>query len=509
MPDAAVSSPPQGLSQKVVAGAGWSSMSSVARQILSLVCVGFLARRLGPGSYGLMAMANVLMVFLLNFRDLGTVTAIIQKTEVSNRLLSSLFWTNCAFGLALTLFVFGSAGPAGRFFQEPRLPAIVRALSVSFLITAAGSVHNALLTRSMSFRHIAYIDLMSSVAGYVIAITGALSGIGVWSLVFANLANAIVTTLGYWWFGRWTPRLEVDRREIRSIARFSLNLSGFGLVNYFNRNADNIVVGRILGAEPLGFYQMAYNLMLYPIQNISSVLGQVLLPAFSKIQSDDDRFRSAYIRSSMLIGLITFPLLMGMAVLADPLVRAVLGDKWVAVIPLFRILAPVGIIQSVQGSIGQIYVAKGRTDLMFRWGMGAAVVLLTGFMLGVRFGVRGVAVAYAVSYIGVLMYPGFAIPFRLIGLSFSFFARCFWPQLAISLAMTAICAGWINSLAAMSYSNPWGILISTSLIGAFVYIALMVKIRPSVVLHMEQAVGSLPDSLAGRCLRAIGLFPAD
>ncbi len=151
--------------------------------------------------------------------------------------------------------------------------------------------------------------------------------------------------------------------------QFSLNLSGFGIVNYASRNADNLIIGRVLGSIQLGYYQMAYNLMLAPIQNISSVISQVAYPAFSRIQDDNERFRSAYVRSCALIALVTFPVMAGLAVIADPLVRVILGSKWIGAIRIFEILAPVGLLQSVQTTVGQIYTAKARTDWMFRWGL--------------------------------------------------------------------------------------------------------------------------------------------
>lgn len=498
----------KGLTRKVVAGAGWSSLSTAGRQILSLACVGVLARKLGPGAYGLMAMANVVMAFLLNFRDLGTATAVIQKQQVSRPMLSSLFWVNSGIGLMLTLLVFGSSWPMAAFFHEPRLVILLQALSVSFVVTSAGVVHNAVLARNMAFRSIAIVDIASAVGGYVVAIPCAFAGFGVWSLVLANLTNALVATAGYWWLAHWVPRLEFSKREIRSIAGFSLNLSGFGMVNYFSRNADNIVVGRFLGGVPLGFYQMAYTLMLYPIQNISGVIGQVLLPAFSRIQEDNERFRAAYVKSCMLIGLVTFPVMLGMAVLADPLVRTILGPKWIPTIRLFQILAPVGLVQSIQGSIGHIYVAKGRTDWMFRWSMAATLVLIICFFIGVRYGITGVAISYFIGYFCILSCPAFLIPFRLIDLSFGKFARSLWPQFGIALAMAAVCEAWLQALAFAHFVHPWAALVSTSLLGILLYVFLMVRFRPTVILYLEEAVGDHQSGAAGRCLKAIGLFPA-
>jgi O-antigen/teichoic acid export membrane protein len=498
---------PKGLAKKALSGAGWTSLATAGRQILSLACVGILAHLLGPEAYGLMAMTSIVMVFVLNFRDLGTASAVIQRSEISENLVSSLFWVNCGIGLLLSALVFLSARPMAAFFHEPRVIGLLEILSLSCPISSAGLVHNALLTRNMAFRGLAIADIASAVGGYLVAIPCAFAGFGVWSLVFASLANAIISTACYMFMSGWTPRLRFDFAEIRSIAHFSLNLSGFGLVNYFARNADNIVVGRYLGKVSLGVYQMAYTLMLYPLQNISSLIGQVLLSPFSRIKEDDERFRTAYIKSSMLTGLITFPVMLGMGVVADPLVRALLGSTWLPVIPLFQILAPVGLVQSVQTFVGLIYVAKGRTDWMLRWSLVSTTLLVICFLAGARFGVRGVAIAYDFTYFGLLMYPGFRIPFRLIGLSSKRFARALWPKAAISLVMAAVCAGWLLGIGRMQVSNAWFRLLSTSLLGVLVYIGLMAKIRPGVILCLEETIGNSGSVLARRCLRAIGFFP--
>jgi len=178
----------------------------------------------------------------------------------------------------------------------------------------------------------------------------------------------------------------------------------------------------------------------------------------------------------------------GLAVLADPLIRAVLGTKWIAAIPIFQILAPVGLVQSVQTLVGSIYVAKGRTDWMFRWGLFVCVVLVTAFLVGVQFGSIGVAVSYCAVYFALLVYPGFAIPFRLIGLRFTDFALALLPQLVGTLVMIAICWAWLHLLRTVAISNPWVQLISTSLLGVASYTVAILSARPPVVRHIEQLV---------------------
>lgn len=474
------------LTGQALSGTAWSALATAGKQLLTLASIATVARMLGPDAYGVMGMAALVIIFINNFRDLGTASAVIQKPTVTPRLLSSLFWLNVALGLLMSVVVVASASAVAAFFKTPELKAVLRVLSVSFFLASCGVVHSALLNRRMNFRALAAVDLITSSITYLVALICALRGLGVWSLVFANVANSLASTLGYWLVGRFRPAFSFEVAEIRSIARFSSNLSAFGVVNYACRNADNLVVGKVLGSAALGLYAMAYNMMLTPLQNVSSVIAQVLFPAFSRIQEDDERFRHAYIRGCMLIGLITFPAMAGLAVVADPAIRAFLGSKWLGAIPIFRILAPVGLAQSLQTTTGIIYQAKGRTDWMFRWSLAVLAVTLTAFLVGVHYGAMGVAAAYAGVFLGLLLVPGFVIPFRLIGLPFGHFVRALLPQLFWTLVMAAVCVGWLLVLDRLGMMNAWLRLVSSALLGAAVYVTGLIVLKPLVIQYLAE-----------------------
>jgi len=475
-------------------------MSTVGRQALQIASVTTVARVLGPGAYGIMGMAALLLSFVVNLRDLGTGTAIVQKPKVSNDLLSSLFWLNFLIGLALAGFVAATSKLTAEFFHTPALIPILCVLSLSIWLTSCGIVHNSILLREMRYRSLALADLGAALSAYIVALSCAYSGLGVWSLVFASIASAGSTTLLYWVFSGWRPGLVFHREEIRSVANFSLNLSGSVIVNFFARNADNIVIGRVRGQKELGDYQMAYNLMLTPISNISSMIAQITFPAFSRIQGDNDRFRSAYIRQSMMVGLLTFPMMAGMGVLADPLIRSLLGKSWIGAILVFKILAPVGLVQSVATLTGQIYTAKARTDLMLRWSIGATIVLVASFIAGAQYGAVGVAVAYALSYLLLLLYPCFMIPFRLIDLKVRDYAAALLPQLLITGAMAAVCIGWLYLLSSLGVLNSWVKLVSTSLLGAVFYAGLLILLWPPVMESMQEIMAGSNHPLVRKAL---------
>ena len=425
------------LRKAIVTGVKWSAASQFGRQGIQLITLVILAHLLAPEDFGLLGMATAVIGFLNIFKDLGTSAAIVQREELGGELLSSVYWVNVLFGLAATALLFVGSPLIAQFYQEPQVTAVLRVLSITFFISGLSILHQALLQRRLDFRAIAKVEITAVAAGAIVGIGMALAGRGVWSLVFQTITMATVTTLMLWLVTNWRPRIHIAWSELRSVAGYSLNLLGFHIFNYFARNADYLLIGRYLGAQALGYYTLAYRIMLYPVQNVSAVLGRVMFPAFSRLQTRLDRFRSGFLRASSGIAIITFPLMLGLAVVVEPFVAAILGEKWQPVVLLLAILAPVGMLQSIGATVGSIYQATGRTDWMFRWGVASGTVSVIGFVVGLKWGVVGVAVAYAITSV-FLIYPGYAIPFRLISLPVGKLALVLWRPLLSSLIMGAV-----------------------------------------------------------------------
>jgi len=441
-------------------------------------------------------MAAVLTNFLDTFRDLGMTSALVRQPSLTDALVSTVFWLNCILGLILPLLIVALSVPAAWFFHEPALGAVLRVLALVFLLNSLAVVPTAILTREMAFRKINLASLAGAVMGTGVAIITALRQGGVWSLVFGTLTNTIVTTTALWISYPWRPQLILRWSEARSIASYTLNLSGFNILNYFARNADNIIVGRYLGSISLGYYQMAYTLMTYPLANFTYIICQVLFPAMAQVQSDNARLRSAYIRTSGLISLFTFPMMLGLTVTVEPFTAAVLGKRWLPVAGLLTVFAPLGLIQSL-ATAGIIYNAKGRTDWMFRWGIVTSLVYVASFFIGLRWGMMGVATSYAIAFT-LLAGPTFAIPFRLIDLSLWEFIRSLWPTFKASLAMALIVAGWLAGLRRIGILNAPIQLASAVTIGALAYIVLLYLWKPPVLQALRAILENTANPLAAR-----------
>jgi PST family polysaccharide transporter len=448
----------------------------VGQQVIALSATAVMARLLTPGDYGLVGMCAFFLGFAAIFRDFGMSSAVIQQKRVEEPLPSTAFWLNAALGMTTCAACVLGAPLIARFYHTPALSNIMRVLSVSFILSSLGSVPSSLLSRNMAFRKIAVTEILTALASAGVGISCAWSGLGVWSLVAANLTSAATEALTFFLQSRWHPKWRFDVAQIRLIFGFSANLTGFQILNYFARNADNMLLGRYVGAAALGYYQYAYTLMLYPLEHVSGALGRVLFPAFSQVQDDNERFRSAYTRLCSVIAALTFPMTLGMLAVAGPLIDVVLSPKWHPAARLLMILAPVGLVQSIVTTVGNIYMAKGRTDSMFRVGLITSPLLVASFVVGLPWGTEGVAISYATCVYAVTP-VALVVPFRLIDLSLWEFMKRLMPTLGYSLVMMlAVIATRIGL--EQTGLRPVAVLPACVATGVIVYVGLVVWRKP-------------------------------
>ena len=400
----------------------WSSVAQLSRLSAQFIGVVVLARLLPASDFGLVAMATVVTGFASLFRDLGTASAVVQRKDLSPQLLDSVFWFNALVGLALMVLLALLAPVAGLGFAEPRLTEVLWTLALVFPLASMGTVQQSLLERASRFRSLAMLEAIAAFGGLAVAVVGAWTGWGVYSLVSQTLVSTALSTGALWLVSEWRPGRRGRIAELRGLLGFSGNLVGFNIFNYFARNADNLLIGRFLGAADLGIYSMAYRVMLWPLQNISAVMSRALLPTFSRLQDNHDHLGSAYIQYTGAIIFITAPLMVGVFVLREPLILIALGKRWESVSDLMFWLAPVGLLQSVGTTVGSIYIATGRTDVMFKWGVFAGSLTVLAIALGLPWGLEGVAMAYFAVML-FLTLPGFLVPLRLIGLKLKVFMR--------------------------------------------------------------------------------------
>ncbi|MGD8778204.1 MAG: MOP flippase family protein [Ignavibacteria bacterium] len=475
------------LGKKSIKGIKWVSISQLSKQVLQYLTTFFLVNLLDPSDFGLMAMAIIVINFLQIFKDLGTSAAIIQKQDASNELLSSLFYVNFSVGLLVTGFIYISAPLVADFYDKTEIINILRLLSITFVISSISIIHKTIIEKELNFNLTAKIEIISCVIASICAIILAFAGCGVWSLVFQALTNATVNTTLLIVFRRWHPQFLFKWKEIRKIFNFSANLIAYNILNFIARNADYLIVGKYLGDRALGHYYLGYRIMLYPLHNISYVIARVMFPVYSKIQEDNKKFVDSYLKVTKTIALVSFPIMIGIMAVSRPFVEVFFANSWNAnlLVTLLLIFSPLGLIQSISSSTGLIFQAKGRTDWMFWWSFSVGIIFVSAFIIGVNWGVVGVAACYLFSYL-LITYHAFTIPFKLIDLKLSVFIKNLLKVLSISLVMGAFV--WILEGIFNEFLNDVWTLIVSIIIGILLYISMNFLFNKKDILYLKNII---------------------
>jgi PST family polysaccharide transporter len=426
------------LKRKSVRGGAVTLVSQSAKAGIQIISTVVLARLLSPDDYGLMAMVVVVTNFAGLFREMGLSSAAIQKKGLTRAQQSNLFWLNTAMGATLTAIVAAGSPLVAMFYGRPELTGVTLALSTTFIVSSLGTQHGAMLVRNMQFGRKAAAAIGGALVGLATSVALAFNGFTYWSLVWGNVSGSIVTTLLLFAFSPFRPLWFTRKVGTWEMVNYGANITGFNFINFFQRNLDNILIGRFWGSGALGLYSKAYSLLMLPITSIRNPINAVAFPALSRLQNDPDSFRSYYLKTTSLIALLSMPITAFFFVASKPIILLMLGEQWLGVSPIFSSLAVAGFIQPASGFAGSLLLSLGQGRRYFWCGTFNAVVIIVSFLIGVIWGAMGVATAYAVGTY-VVLYPWLRWAYKNSPVSFSMFAKacCFPAIISIAGALAA------------------------------------------------------------------------
>lgn len=393
------------LTQKSISGGMYTLGSTVVLFILNIIRTTVLARLLLPDDFGVIAMVTVFVGFISMFKDSGLSMATVQRDKISQSEVSNLAWINFIFTLILGAIVLLSSPFVAYFYNKQVLMYITIALSLTFLFEGMVIQHRALLQRQMRFDTLTIISVLSTVSSIIFAIIFASLGFKFWALVIGVLAQSITESLFVLFFCPWKPDKYNSDKSIKSMIHFGLNVSMSSFVNYFARNADNLIIGKFAGAAQLGFYDKAYQLFRLPTNNVLNPIRNVAMPGLSSLQNDHVQFNRYYNGIISLTALLIFPVSIYLYLEADFIIPLILGPNWSESIPIFKLLALGGLIQPITGQSGILMLSIGKSKKYLQWQIFYSVILVLSFIIGIQFGVLGLATAYAIAEL-FLFFPG-------------------------------------------------------------------------------------------------------
>ena len=441
----------ENLGGRTARGGAVAITAQALKFIITIGATSILARLLTPQDYGLIGMVAIVTAFVSLYKDLGLATATIQKPEITFDQISTLFWINLALSVGVCIFTVVIAPAVAWFYGEPRLTLITIVTAVGFIFSGLAVQHEALLRRQMRYFALAAIGLISLVVGYAVAILMAWKGFNYWALVGSQLALVLTGTVTTWIMCGWRPGMPKKDTGVRSMLSFGGNFTGFSTLNFFSRNLDNLLIGRVWGAQQLGLYSRAYQLMMLPIDQINEPISSVAIPSLSRLTDSEYAYRRAYLRMLEKVALLTMPAIALMIVTSDWIVAIVLGPQWHEVGLLLVILGIVGLIQPISNTTGWLFISQGRTKDMFRFSMIGAPFTMASIVAGLPWGAVGVATSYVIgqliSFNILYLYVGRRGPVRTVD-----FYRTVAPIAAAAISSSIACVAfrhWQESINAL------------------------------------------------------------
>jgi PST family polysaccharide transporter len=371
--------------------------AQACRLIVTFMTAPILGRLLHPADFGLIATSAPIIGFVIMIQNLGLTQAIIQRQTITKGQTNTLFWLSLLISLTFAAGLFVLAPLLARYFQEPRLTAIIWAGAALTIISVIAEQPMALLTRGLRFRLLAVLDILGIFIGAALGVAIAWYTRSYWALLVplacARFLNLIVSTFAV----RWLPGRPVWDEAARQMIGFGAGLSTFNILNFFARSADNLMIAKAHGAVALGFYDRAYRLMLLPLTQTTWPLSRIMTPILSRLQDEPEEYRRTYVNSVGLLMLAVQPGVLCAVVYSDATVAFLLGSKWAEAAPIFAWLGFAGLHQTFTSTMGWLFISQARMRELGIVGLLGSTLAIVSFAVGLPWGPLGVAISYVIT----------------------------------------------------------------------------------------------------------------
>lgn len=383
-------------------GATWLVGCQLLKLFLQIGSTAILARLLAPSDFGLISLVTPIVAFFTVFRDIGLTSATIYTKDISPTELTSLFWINAGAGLLLATLLMLVAPAISAFYGEPRLTGMLAAMASVFIFNGIAAQYQALMQRTFRFKALTAIDAGANLIGTLAGVVAAFHGFGYWSLTLAPIVTQIAVLLITLPLSHWHPGKPCWQPRTGAMARFGSHVTGFNVLNYFSRNLDNLLIGKVWGMEALGYYGRAYTLMMTPLSQLIYPLTQAVVPVLTRINHDAELYRRTFQRITQLIMFATAPLVAGLIVSRGWVIDILLGDKWQQVAPIFLLLGLASFVQPINNAVGWLMISQGRSREVLVWGFISSALMVLFIVAGLPFGTLAVAASYSIGQLFLL-----------------------------------------------------------------------------------------------------------
>lgn len=388
------------IKQQTISGIKWVFVANIIQRFFAFGTTVILARLLTPADFGLFALAFVMIDALSIFRSLGIDSALVRRKDDIDKAANTAFFLIPVMGMALFFILLIIAPIGAKFLGNPSVANVIRVLGIIFVVGCFGKVPQTVLYRDMKFKYKSIAEISANTTYFLTAVLLALNKFGVWSLVVAYVLKNLVWVGTEWYFSGWKPKFEFDKKLAWEMFHFGKFILASSIVYFLYSNLDNLVIGKLLGVTMLGYYAIARNASNLLSDYFLGKVGMIMYPAYSKIQDDKEDVQRVMLKTLKYISLIAFPFGFLLFIFAPDILRVVFGEKWLPAVNILRILAFVGIINSLGASIWPIFLARGKSKADFQVNLAQVIIFFVLVVpLVFKFKLMGVGIALLISTI--------------------------------------------------------------------------------------------------------------
>ena len=440
---------------------------------IQIIITAILARLLKPSDYGLFAIVVIFINFAQLIAEIGIGPAIIQNNELDIKDISMLFLFTLFQGLIMAIvyyflsflifFIYRH-----QIFLDSRID-----IGIIIFISSITTVPLGILRKKLDFFYLGFFTIWANVIAGLGGIFFALKGFGVYSLIYKTIISGILMFVFFYIKAKIKISFKFNPHSLNKIKNYSLNQFGFNIITYIARNIDNLLIGKVIGTSALGIYDRAYKLMMYPIQNLTLIINPVLHPVLTKIRDDKDQLRKTYLKVLRLLSLISIPLIAVLYIFSKDIILIFYGPNWLESVKIFKILCFVSGLQVLSITTSSIFQAAGRPDLLFKTGLFSNIILVIGILVGLKWGIEGVAWGYLISYL-ITIIPIFFILFSLLNGHILEILEVVKTSTVICVIILIILGLSMNIFRISNLYLRFGTFVT---IGVFVYMSLLVLFK--------------------------------
>jgi teichuronic acid exporter len=468
------------LKDKTIGALLWSSVDGIGLTGLELAIQIILARLLLPADFGLMAMLAAFILIAGLLVDSGFGQALIQKKNVDHIDESSVFYFNVTIGAAAAFLLCWTAPWVAGFYEEWSLEPLIRLFAITLVINSFCSVHIAILTKKLDFKTQSIIGLASILPSGVIAIIMAFNGFGILSLVAQQLARAFFRAVFIWGFVKWRPGPTLSLRALRGMFGFGSRLLVAAILRTLYQNVYVLVIGKVFSHADLGYLQKAKRFEQTPNTALTKTAAHVTFPVFSSIQDDPVRLKRGARKVLRTTVCFSMPLMVGIIVVAEPMILLLITDKWLPCIPYLQLLCVAGIVVPLESLHGSLMKAMGRSDLFLRLEAIIRILMIASVIIAYRWGIMAIVYGHvSMTFIAFCLNGYYAG--RLITYTLKEQLLDLAPYLAMAVAMGL----GAYSVRLLPWPNTLSLLTVQVLAGVFIYIALCWNLKLSAFIEMK------------------------